>query len=181
MQEHLGVIVMALALADLLGTPADGTDLDRNIEIGKKSTGSSSAIAAGRVVYLNESTGRWAISTSNSSGRAGIVPKLHPLNVDADDTLQVATGVNSQWYVEAAGAIKPGQRCRGTTGGKVVAYTATNIANTNTFADTTIEDAILDFERAPFIYVGHYGEGSGLHNDPTDAANAEPVRVEIRG
>ena len=169
---------MALALADLLGTPADGTDLDRNIEIGKKSTGASSAIAAGRVVYLDESTGRWAISTSNSSGRGGIVPKLHPLNVDADDTLQVATGVNSQWYVEAGGAIKPGARCRGTTGGKVIAYTAADVTATPT--ETTIESAIKDFERAPFIYVGHYGEGSGLFNDPTDAANAEPIRVEIR-
>lgn len=179
MQEHFGVIVMALALADLLGTPADGTDLDRNIEIGKKATGASSAIAAGRVVVLTESTGEWAIATSTSSGRFGIVPKLHPLNVDADDTLQVATGVNSAWYVEAAGTIKPGQRCRSTTGGKVVAYAATNLANSATFADTTIEDAIKDFERAPFVYEGHYGEGSGLYNDPTDAANAEPVRVRI--
>jgi len=171
---------MALGLTELLGTPADGTDLDRNIEIGNKSTGASSAIAAGRIVYLNESTGRWAISTSTSHGRAGIIPKLHPLNVDADATLQVATGQGSQWYVEAASAIKPGQRCRGTTSGKAVAYTATNIANTATFADTTIEDAILDFERGPFIYVGHYGEGSGLFNDATDAANTDPIRVEIR-
>jgi len=168
---------MALALADLLGTPADGTDLDRNIEIGNKATGASSAIAAGRVVVLNESTGRWAISTSNSQGRFGIVPKLHPLNVDADDSIQVATGVNSAWYVEAAGAIKPGQRCTGTTGGKVVAYTAGDVTATPT--EATIEAAINDFEQVPFVYEGHYGEGSGLHNNPTDAANAEPVRVRI--
>lgn len=177
MQEHFGVIVMALALADLLGTPADGTDLDRNIEIGKKATGSSSAIAAGRVVVLNESTGVWAIAGSSSSGRFGIVPKLHPLNVDADDTLQVAVGINSAWYVEAAGAIKPNARCSPYTGGKVVQYVAGDVTATPT--EATIEAAIQDFEQAPFEYEGHYGEGSGLHNDPTDAANGQPIRVRI--
>lgn len=167
---------MALLLADLLGTPADGTDLDRNIEIGKKATGASSAIAAGRTVFLN-SSGVWAITTSTFSGRQGIVPKLHPLNVDADDTLQVATGQGSQWYVEAAGTIKPGRPCVGTTSGKVVAVA--DFDTTATPTETTIEGAIAA-ATAPFIYVGHYGEGSGLYNDPTDAANGEAVRVEIR-
>ncbi len=169
---------MTLTLAQLLGTPADGVDLDRNIEIGNKSTAGSSAVAAGRVVVLTQSTGLWAIGASGNTGRMGIVPKLDPLNVDADDTLQVATGQGSQWYVEAAGAIKPGSRCTVTTGGKVIAYVAGDVTATPT--ESTIESAIKDFERAPFIYVGHYGEGSGLHNDPTDAANAEAVRVEIR-
>ena len=177
MQEHFGVIVMALALADLLGTPADGTDLDRNIEIGKKATGASSAIAAGRTVFLTPSTGVWAITTSTFTGRQGIVPKLHPLNVDADDTLQVATGQGSQWYVEADGAIKPGQPCTGTTAGKVVGVS--DFDTTATPTETTIEAAIAAAS-APFIYVGHYGEGSGLYNDPTDAAQADPIRVEIR-
>ncbi len=168
---------MALALADLLGTPGEGEDLNRNIEIGKKATSGSSAIAAGRVVVLTQSTGLWSLATAGSTGRLGIVPKLHPLNVDADDTLQVATGVNSEWYVEAAGAIKPGSRCQPTTGGKLIAYVAGDVTATPT--ETTIESAIKDFERAPFVYVGHYGEGSGLYNDPTDAANGEPIRVRI--
>lgn len=168
---------MALLLADLLGTPADGTDLDRNIEIGKKATGASSAVAAGRIVFHTQSTGNWAIATAGSTGRMGIVPKLHPLNVDADDTLQVATGVNSAWYIEAAGAIKPGSRVGPTTGGKGIAYVAGDVTATPT--EATIESAIKDFERAPFVYEGHYGEGSGLHNDPTDAANTNPIRVRI--
>jgi hypothetical protein len=168
---------MALALADLLGTPADGTDLDRNIEIGKKATGASSAVAAGRVVVLDESTGLWAIAGTSSTGRFGIVPKLHPLNVDADDTLQVATGVNSAWYVEAAGAIKPGARCSPGASGKVIQYVSGDTTATPT--ESTIEAAIKDFEQAPFVYEGHYGEGSGLHNDPTDAANGQPIRVRI--
>ena len=169
---------MALLLADLLGTPADGTDLDRNIEIGKKATGASSAIAPGRIVFHTASTGRWAITTTNSSDvRQGIVPKLHPLNVDADDTLQVATGQGSQWYVEAGDTIKPGQAVVGSTLGK--AYPVTPYDTTATPTETTIEASIAS-AIAPFIYVGHYGEGSGLYNDPTDAASADPIRVEIR-
>ena len=168
---------MALALADLLGTPADGTDLDRNIEIGNKATGASSAIAPGRVVVLNESTGRWAIAGSSSSGRFGIVPKLHPVNVDADDSLQVATGKNSAWYVEAQGTIKPGDRVSPYTGGKVQQFVADDVTATPT--EATIEAAIQDFEQAPFVYEGHYGEGSGLYNNPTDASTGEPIRVRI--
>jgi len=168
---------MALLTADLLGTPADGTDLDRNIEIGKKATGASSAIAPGRVVVLNESTGNWAIAGATSSGRFGIVPKLHPFNVDADDTLQVATGINSSWYVESAGVIKPGARVGPAASGKVQQYVASDVTATPT--EATIEAAIQDFEQAPFVYEGHYGEGSGLYNDPTDAANADAVRVRI--
>jgi hypothetical protein len=168
---------MALALADLLGTPAEGTDLNRNIEIGNKATGASSAIAAGRVVFHTQSTGLWAIATAGSTGRMGVVPKLHPLNVDADDSLQVATGVNSEWYVEAAGTIKPGSRCQPTTGGKLIAYSAGDVTATPT--EATIESAIKDFERAPFVYTGHYGEGSGLYNNPTDASTGQAIRVRI--
>jgi len=168
---------MALALADLLGTPADGTDLDRNIEIGNKATGASSAIAPGRVVVLNESTGRWAIAGSTSHGRFGIVPKLHPVNVDADDSLQVATGKNSAWYVEAQGTIKPGARVSPYTGGKVQQFVADDVTATPT--EATIEAAIQDFEQAPFVYEGKYGEGSGLYNNPTDATTGDAVRVRI--
>jgi len=168
---------MALTLAQLLGTPADGTDLDRNLEIGVKATGASSAIAVGRVVVL--SAGVWAIATSGSTGRMGIVPKLDPVNVDSDDTITVATGINSAWYAEANGTIPVGSRCSPDTGGKLKAFASTNIPNTATFADTTIENAILDFERAPFVYEGHYGEGSGLGNKPTQALVGEAGRFRI--
>ncbi len=168
---------MALALADLLGTPAEGTDLNDNIEIGLKATGASSAIAPGRAVFLDESTGIWAITTSNSTGRQGIIPKLHPQNVDADDTLQVATGKNSEWYGEAGGTIKVGARCRGSTNGKFVQYTASDVTATPT--EATIEGAIKDFERGPFVYKGHYGEASGLHNTPTEATTGQAIRVRI--
>src|SRR6185369_8346874 len=150
---------MALTLAELLGTPADGTDLDRNLEIGVKATGASSAIAVGRVVFL--SSGVWAIATDGSTGRMGVVPKLDPVNVDSDDTITV------------------GARAAPSAGGTLKAFSATNIPNTATFADTTIENAILDFERAPFVYEGHYGEGSGLGNKPTQALVGEAGRFRI--
>ena len=90
---------MALTTAELIGTPGEGTDLNENIEIGIKATGASSAIPVGRVAVLG--AGEWAIATDGSVGRMGIIPKLDPVNVDGDDTLQVATGIGSEWYVES--------------------------------------------------------------------------------
>ena len=65
-----------LTLAQLLGKPGFGDkwDMDRQIEIAKKATGGSSAVAPGRIVFLNEGTGIWAIATSGSTGRQGVVP-----------------------------------------------------------------------------------------------------------
>ena len=153
---------MALTTAQLIGTPAhaDARDLDRAIEIGKKATGGASAIAVGRVVFHTHATGVWAIATSGSTGRMGVVPKLAPVNVDGDDTLSVVTGVDAEIYTEATGAIKPGAHVLPDTGGKVKASTGGE-----GFA----------------VYVGHYGEGSGLANDPTDAASAEAVRIKLTG
>ena len=169
---------MALTAAQLLGSPADGSDLDRNLEIGVKATGSSSAIAVGRVVVLVESTGIWQLATTGDTGRMGVVPKLDPVNVDADDTITVATGINSAWYVEAAGTIKPGARAGPSTGGKLIQYAAYNFA-TVTPEEANIEAAIKDFERAPFVYEGHYGEGSGLGNKPTQITTGQVGRFRI--
>ena len=156
---------MALTTAQLIGTPAfaDNLSLDTAVEIGNKSTAGSSAIAVGRVVFHSggsPGTGVWAIATSGSTGRMGVVPKLAPVNVDADATLQVLAAPRAQIYVEASGAIKPGSQVLPDTGGKVKQSTGGQ-----GFA----------------VYKGHYGEGSGLGNAPTDAANAEAVRIELSG
>lgn len=152
---------MALTTAQLIGTPAkaDAFDLDTAVEIGKKATGGASAIAYGRVVFQTSSSGVWAIATAGSTGRMGVVPKLAPINVDADDTLQVTAAPRAQIYVEANGAIKPGSQVIPDTGGKVKSTSGQGFA----------------------VYKGHYGEGSGLENDPTDAAAAEAVRIELSG
>lgn len=146
----------ALTLAQLLGKPGYGDkwDMDRQIEIGKKATGSSSAVAPGRIAFLTESTGVWAIGTSGSTGRMGVIPALAPLNLDADDHLLVVTGPGAEIYVEANAAIKPGADVGPDTGGKAK----------NVFG-------------GQFSYVGHYGEGSGLTTPATDAAQGEAIRI----
>jgi hypothetical protein len=168
---------MALTVAQLLGSPADGSDLDRNLEIGVKATGVGTAVAPGRVVFLTESSGEWAIATDGSTGRQGVVPKLDPLNVDGDDTITVATGINSAWYIEANGTIKPGARAQPSAGGTLKQYVAGNVGTT--VAENDVEAAIKDFERAPWVYEGHYGEGSGLGNKPTQILDNEIGRFRI--
>jgi hypothetical protein len=166
---------MALTTAQLIGSPAEGIDLNENIEIGVKATGVSSAIPVGRVAVVT--AGVWAIATDGSTGRMGVIPNLDPINTDSDDTLQVATGIGSKWYVEFSATVKPGMRCAPSSGGKLKAYTAGDVTATPT--EATIESAIKDFERAPFVYEGHYGEGSGLYNKPTDVTNGQAGRVKI--
>lgn len=166
---------MALTTAQLIGTPAEGTDLNRNIEIGVKATGASTAIPVGRVAFI--SAGVWAIATDGSVGRMGIIPNTDPINVDADDTLQIQTGIGSENYAEFSATVKYGMRCAPSAGGKLKAYVAGDVTATPT--EATIESAIHDFERAPFIYQGHYGQGSGLYNKPTDVTNGQAGRVRI--
>lgn len=166
---------MALTTAQLIGTPAEGIDLNENIEIGVKATGASSAIPVGRVAFL--SAGVWAIATDGSTGRMGIIPNLDPINTDSDDTLQVATGIGSKWYVEFSATVAVGARCQPSSGGKLKAYTAGDVTATPT--EATIESAIKDFERAPFVYQHHYGEGSGLYNKPTAVTNGQAGCVKI--
>jgi len=146
----------ALTLAQLLGKPGYGDkwDMDRQIEVGTKATGSSSAIAPGRIVFLTENTGIWAIGTSGSTGRMGVVPALAPLNLDADDTLLIVTGPGSEIYVEGNGNIKPGADVGPDTGGKAKQVFG-----------------------GQWSYVGHYGEGSGLDTQATNGAAGEAWRI----
>jgi hypothetical protein len=143
-----------LTLAQLLGKPGYGDkwDMDRQIEIGKKST--STAIAVGRTVFHDENTGLWAIATAGSTGRMGVVPALDPINVAASPSVNVVTGPGSEIYVEANGAIKPGAGVVPDTGGKVKSGLG-----------------------GQWSYVGHYGEGSGHGQPATDAAAADPIRI----
>lgn len=154
--------MVAQTTAQLIGTPvhADAFDLNTALEPGKKATGGGSAIAVGRVVFLTGSTGLWAIATSGSTGRMGVIPKLHQgdANTDASSSIVVLTAPRAQTFVEAAGAIKPGQQVLPTTGGKVIATTGQGFA----------------------VYKGHDGEGSA-GNPPTDAANLEGVIIELSG
>lgn len=167
---------MTQSLANLLGKPGYGGswDLDRQIESCKKATGSSSAIAAGRITVLTESTGLWAIGSSGARGRMGVVPALSPLNTDDMDTFPNITGIGASIYIEAGGTIEPGARVAPTTGGKGVQFSGDVTA---TPTQTTINSIV---SAAPFIYEGHYGEGSGLDNEATQATTGQAIRVRIQ-
>jgi hypothetical protein len=155
---------MALTLAQLLGTPAypDDFDMNRANTIGKKASGGGSAIAAGRVVFIGSNGGNWAIATSGSTGRMGVVPNTAPLNADADTTLQVVDQARAEIYVEANGTIAPGAEVVADTGGKVKQKGS---------------------ETSGIVgkYDGHYGEGSGLANGATSAVAGDPVRIVVKG
>ena len=154
---------MALTAADLFGVVAyaDVLNLDRAVEEGSKATGAGSAISIGRVVAINESTGNWALGTSGNDTRLGVIPKLYPgkdVNTDSSAKITVLTGPQAEVYVEASGAIKPNSRVVAGNGGTVKAWTSGNWLG---------------------VYKGHYGEGSGHDQPPTDAANGEAIRIAL--
>jgi len=155
---------MALSLADLVGVVAYPSifDLDRALEAGKKATGAGSALVTGKVVKLTASTGVWAQGTSADVGRAGVIPKLYwgkDVNTDASANCIVLTGIGAEVYVEASATIKPGSPVTFADAGKVKIWTS----------GTTIIGH----------YVGHYGEGSGTGESPTDATVGQPARIRL--
>jgi hypothetical protein len=161
-----------------LGDYANDEDLHHNCEIGKKATGTSSLIAPGRGVFHTQSSGLWAITVANSSGRTGIIPNKSPLNTDAEAGLQVETRKGTAMYVQAGGAIKTNGRCRPDALGKFIAVAAIDV--TATVNETTVEAALNLADRPnEYVYEGHEGEGEGLGNLPTDAATDEKIRVRI--
>jgi len=155
----------ALTLANLLGKPAYGNDfdLDGALESCKKATGASSAIGVGRIFFITDSTGIAAIATSGSTGRMGVVPAIFGgKHTDSDAQFFGVTRAGAEIYIESSGVIKQGARVAPDTGGKGKQATGT----------------ITD-DNAPFVYMGHYGEGTGTGNPPTDAANGDPIRVRL--
>jgi len=155
---------MALSLADLVGVIAypSPKDLDRALEIGKKATGASSALVTGRVVTLADSTGLWARGTSGNATRAGVVPKLYwgkDVNTDASANCVILTGSGAEVYVEAFNTLKPGARVTYGDGGTVKLW--------------------VTGQKAIGVYKGHYGEGSGSGEPPTDATVGQPARIAL--
>lgn len=149
---------MAITVAELIGTPvyADYKDLDHAIETGNKATTASSRIAEGKVALLQ--TGKWVIGASGGTGRAGVVPRLHPFNQDSSPTLNVVTGKDAEIFVEVGtGPINPGDDVVPDALGKVK-------AGTPGFA----------------YYTGHDGEGS--HGNPvTTAQTGDGIKIKLRG
>ena len=149
-------------------------------KIWKKATSASSAILPGKVVKLTESTGVGAIAPASAGvkGPFGVVPRLYPVNVDADDTFTVITG-GGEVYVKADGAIKPNSRvqCSASTAGEVVAYVVAAAGTTPTEAE--VEAAGEAFNQVVGTYLGHVDEGSGLAAEATDAADGDIIRIAL--
>ena len=155
---------MALSASDLAGVVAypSPKDLDRALEHGNKATGAGSALVTGNVVVLTDSTGLWARATSDDAKRAGVVPKLYwgkDVNTDSSSKCLILTGNGAEVYVVSDGAIKPGSRVQAGNGGRVKAW-ATG-------------------KKTIGVYKGHYGEGSGFDQHPTDAAQNDAVRIQL--
>jgi hypothetical protein len=100
----------------------------------------------------------------NSSGRAGVIPKLYfgkGVNDTAASTKAVVlTGEGAEVYVEAGGTIRKGDRVAFEDSGKVKAWTTGIVVG---------------------HYVGHYGEASGAGEPPTDAISGEAIRIRLGG
>lgn len=161
---------MALTVAQLIGKPAfpDDFDMNRAYETGIKATGSASAIAVGRVVFHTTSTGLWALATSGSTGKMGVVPQGKPVNGDNDRNINLVTGARAEVYVELTGTVKPGSQVVPDAGGKVKMRTS------------EADQAVVG------DYMGHYGEGSGLGSVAntaaiTDGGAGEAGRIRLKG
>jgi hypothetical protein len=135
----------------------------------KKATSGGSAIAPGAVVKLTEATGVGALAPAAAAvtGPFGVVPRLNPINVDADDTFQVVKAP-AEVYVVADGVIKPNARvqCATGTAGRVIAF--------------VIDSPVID-EEIVGVYLGKVDEGSGLVNEGSDAATGNTIRIRLTG
>ena len=155
---------MATAAADLFGVVAYPSifDLDRALEAGKKATTGGSALVTGRVVTLANSTGLWSAGTSGDVGRAGVVPKLYwgkGVNTDSSANCIILTGPGAEVYVEAGDTLKPGSKVTYGNGGTAKIWTTGKAQIGH--------------------YVGHYGEGSGTGEPPTDATVGQAARIRL--
>ncbi len=165
---------MTVALGD-----AGNPESLKFVIVGTKATGGGSAVAAGKVALLTQSTGVWAVAGTSTKGLFGVIPNIYPANTDSGATINVAVG-GGEWYVKADGAIKPYAQVQmsGSTAGEVVTYASTTIDTTPAQADVVA--ARDEFKKIVGIYVGHEGEGLG-GTVPTDAADGETIRIRLGG
>jgi len=154
----------ALTTAQLIGHPAypDEFDTNRALDPGKKATGGGSALPVGRIVFHNAGTGIWALATSGSTGRMGIVPALDPVNGDSDPTFNVVARALAEYYAELNGTVQVGAEVVPDTGGKVKQRAA------------EADQAVVG------TYMGHYGEGS-IGNPPTNGIATDAGRIRFKG
>jgi len=166
---------MTVAVGDL-----GNTESLRLIGNGKKATGGGSAVAAGKVIKLTQSTGVWAVAGTSAAGILSVVPNVYPANTDSgDDILFLKAG--AEVYVTADGAIKPHANVMvsASTAGEVITYAVTAIDATPAQAD--VEAARDEFTKIVGVYLGHEGEGESEGKPVTDAADGDKIRIRLGG
>lgn len=149
---------------------------ERFLRIVKKASGGGSAIARGKIVVLNESTGVWALAGTASKGKFGVVTHT---NLDADTAMVIGTG-GGTFYVTFDGAVKPDAPCEisGSTAGEAVQYVRPTVSGTPT--QTEVENARDAFTEICGFYRGHTDEGDGsLDHTITDAADGNVGKLEL--
>jgi hypothetical protein len=134
----------------------------------KKATGGGSAIARGKIVFLDESTGIWAVAGTGGAiyTRKGVCVAT---NADSDATFVIGTG-GGTYYVTSDGVIKPDSPVEAST---------TNAGNVMALSASGTYAANIGRELIGY-YKGHADEGDGSGQHPaTDAAATDLVKVEI--
>lgn len=134
----------------------------------KKATGGGSAIARGKVVALNESTGVWGLPGTGGAvySRKGVVTHV---NADSDATMIIGTG-GGTYYVTYDGVVKPDApvECSTTNDGNAMALSASGTYAAN------IGRELVGY------YRGHADEGDGSSTHPaTDSAATDIAKLEI--
>lgn len=146
--------------------------------VGKKATGGSSAIPAGSVVLLNESTGVWGLAGTSAKGKLGVVVNRYPLNVDSEDHINVLTG-GGKIYAKTSTILKPDQGLMpsSTVAGQVGAYVASTIGGT--YAQAEVQAARDEFTKKFAYYTGLEGQGKSIGKPKTDAAVNDTVLIQL--
>jgi hypothetical protein len=149
---------------------------ERFLRVVKKATGGGSAIARGKIVVLNQSTGVWAVASTGAKGQFGVVTHT---NLDADAAMVIMTGGGTV-YVTFDGVVKPDADCEipGSTAGEAVQYVAPTVSGSPT--QTEVQNARDASTEICGRYRGHDDEGDGsLDHTITDAADGDVAKLEL--
>ncbi len=149
---------------------------ERFLKVVEKATGGSSAIARGKIVILNESTGIWGLAGTATKGKFGVVTHT---NLDADSVMTIMMG-GGVVYVTADGTIQEDAPCEmsGSTAGEIVQYTRPTVSGSPTQAE--VQNARDAFTEIVGWYRGHTDEGDGSKDHPiVEAADGDVVKLEL--
>lgn len=149
---------------------------ERFLRVVEKATGGGSAIARGKIVVLNESTGIWGLAGTGTKGKFGVVTHT---NLDADAVMTIMMGGGTV-YVTFDGTVQEDAPCEisGTTAGEAVQYTRPTVSGSPTQAE--VQNARDAFTEICGFYRGHADEGDGSKDHLiVEAADGDVGKLEL--